>query len=77
MTNPFKSLEDLADNHPNPEVRQAIGLALDTIQYLEDENSSLWDMLDEMRSSDIREHQDLLAAELMRLLPPSGGIPEA
>lgn len=77
MTNPFKSLEDLADNHPNPEVRQAIGLALDTIQYLEDENSSLWDMLEELRASDIKKYQGILATELLRFLPPSGGVPEA
>ena len=76
MTNPFKSLETLADNHPNPEVRAAIALALDTIQYLEDENNSLWDMLDEMRASDIAEHQEALAQELLRLLP-SGEIGEA
>ena len=69
MTNPFKSLETLADEHPNPEVRSAIALALDTIQYLEDENNSLWDMLEEIRASDIAEHQESLARELARILP--------
>ena len=76
MTNPFKSLEMLADTHPNPEVRSAIALALDTIQHLEDENNSLWDMLDELRASDIAEHQEKLAQALARLLP-SGEIGEA
>lgn len=77
MTNPFKSLESLADSHPNPEVREAIGLALDTIQYLEDENSSLWDMLEEIRASDIAAHQKSLAEELLKLLPTTGEVPEA
>lgn len=77
MTNPFKSLETLADTHPNPEVRRAIALALDTIQYLEDENNSLWDMLDEMRASDISAHQAVLAEALARLLPASTTVGEA
>ncbi len=76
MTNPFKSLEALADNHPNQEVRAAIALALDTIQYLEDENSSLWDMLDEIKASDIAEHQEMLVKELTALLP-IGDVGEA
>ncbi len=71
MTNPFKSLETLADTHPNPEVRSAIALALDTIQYLEDENNSLWDMLDEIRASDAALHQTDLANALAKLLPAS------
>ena len=76
MTNPFKSLETLADNHPNPEVRAAIALALDTIQYLEDENSSLWDMLEEIRASDIAEHQSFLAQQIASILP-TGDVGEA
>ena len=71
MTNPFKSLETLADTHPNPEVRSAIALALDTIQYLEDENNSLWDMLDEIRASDGGVRQAELANALAKLLPAS------
>jgi len=77
MTNPFKSLETLADTHPNPEVRSAIALALDTIQYLEDENNSLWDMLEEIRASDIAEHQEMLAKALASLIPMTTTVGEA
>lgn len=69
MTNPFKSLETLADEHPNPEVREAIALALEIIQHLEDENNSLWDMLEELKASEISKHQATLVKEISKLFP--------
>tara|TARA_Y100000034_G_C6904963_1_gene419635 strand:+ start:4536 stop:4790 length:255 start_codon:yes stop_codon:yes gene_type:complete len=48
--------------------RQAIKLAIATIEQLEDENRSLWAMLDEMRKSEIENHSEKLRSEIEKVV---------
>jgi hypothetical protein len=43
-------------------------LAIATIEQLEDENRSLWAMLDEMRKSEIENHSEKLRSEIEKVV---------
>ena len=43
-------------------------MAIATIEQLEDENRSLWAMLDEMRKSEIENHSEKLRSEIEKVV---------
>ena len=46
------------DKTMDPETQEALALCLTSIEDLLDENESLWDMLDEMRASEIENYSE-------------------
>ncbi len=45
-------------------MRKALRLAIKSITALADENKSVWEMIDEMKASDIKNHKELLKSEI-------------
>ena len=55
------------DRHPH-KLRRQLRAATKTIERLNDENQSLWFLLNEMRESEIEKHGDLLREEIQDVI---------
>lgn len=55
-------------------LKDALRAAIDLIESLQDENASVWSMIDEMRASEVEAHSENLKKELDRKITETLGL---
>jgi hypothetical protein len=69
-----KSLKAALDSSDVDVLAGALRAAIDLIESLQDENASVWSMIDEMRASEVEAHSENLKKELDRKITETLGL---
>jgi hypothetical protein len=69
-----KSLKVALDSCDVDVLTDALRVAIDLIESLQDENVSVWSLIDEMRASEVEAHSENLKKELDRKITETLGL---
>jgi hypothetical protein len=69
-----KSLKVALDSSDVDALADALREAIDLIESLQDENASVWSLIDEMRASEVEAHSENLKKELDRKITETLGL---